>query len=88
MKGSISQRVARPLWSSPPRKTIHFVGFRGEEYWSAVRVWGLPDFFHHGYDLRMQRDVADYDTVVFANGCETRGPQWHSYPDIIEPDVL
>jgi hypothetical protein len=23
---------------------IHFVGFKGEEYWTAVKVWGLPDF--------------------------------------------
>lgn len=74
--------------SIPAAPATHFVGFRGEEYWSAVRVWGLPDFYHRGYDLRMRRDVAINDTVVFANGCEERGSQWHSYPDIVEPDVL
>jgi len=25
---------------------VHFVGFRGEEYRSAVRVFGLPDVIH------------------------------------------
>ncbi len=62
---------------------IHFVGFRGEEYWSAVSVWGKPDFYHRGYDNRMRREIADGDTVVFANGCEEMGPNWYSYPDVM-----
>lgn len=62
----------------------HFVGFRGEEYWSAVKVWGQPDFYHCGYDNRMGKVMAVGDLVVFANGCEAKGPQFYSYPDIIE----
>jgi len=27
-------------------RAIHFVGFRGDEYSSAIRIWGVPDFFH------------------------------------------
>ena len=65
------------------KKAIHFVGFRGEEYWSAVKVWGLPDFYHRGYDNRMRREVWNGDLIVFANACEKRGRQWHSYPDIL-----
>ena len=63
---------------------IHFVGFRGEEYWAAVKVWGKPDFFHRGFDYRMNREI-DFskDTVVFAKGCEQKGQQRYSYPDII-----
>jgi len=38
-----------------------------------------------GYDNRMRREVAGGDLIVFANGYESRGPQWHSYPDIVEP---
>lgn len=49
-----------------PRPCLHFVGFRGEEYWSAVRVWGLPDFYHRGWDTRARREIADGDTVIFA----------------------
>lgn len=65
---------------------IHFVGFRGEEYWSAVKIWGKPDFFHLGYDNRMKRLVDNGDLIVFANGYEARGPQFYSYPDIVEPE--
>lgn len=63
---------------------IHFVGFRGEEYWSAVSVWGKPDFYHRGYDNRMRREIGADDVIVFANGYEDDGPKWHSYPDIVE----
>ena len=51
---------------------IHFVGFRGNEYAIAVRVWGRPDFYHHDHDPRLWGDVAPGDTVVFANGFEDR----------------
>lgn len=51
---------------------VHFVGFRGEEYWSARRVWGRPDFFHRHWDERVMGDVVEgVDTVVFAKGDET-----------------
>lgn len=46
---------------------VHFVGFRGEEYWSAVRVFGLPDVYHRVWDQRAQQEIAPgCDTVVFA----------------------
>ena len=66
------------------RKCIHFIGFRGEEYWSAVKVWGKPDFYHRGFDLRMWRDIADGDKLIFANGWETKGPTERTFPDIEE----
>lgn len=47
---------------------IHFVGFRDDRYWNAVRVWGKPDFYHRGWDTRAKREIADCDTVVFAKG--------------------
>ena len=31
------------------RPALHFIGFRGNEYVSARRVWGPPDFFHVGW---------------------------------------
>lgn len=51
---------------------IHFVGFRGDEYLSAIRVWGKPGFIHMANDMRMRREVCDGDTVVYARGCEAR----------------
>jgi hypothetical protein len=50
------------------RRCSHFVGFRGDEYASAVRAFGLPDFIHVVWDARAQREIADGDLVVFARG--------------------
>ena len=50
------------------RPCVFFVGFRGDEFWSAVRVWGRPDFVCRGWDRRAQREVAENDVVVFARG--------------------
>lgn len=44
---------------------VHFVGFRGDEFHRAVKVWGHPDFIHRGHDHRMYGDVDDGDTIVF-----------------------
>lgn len=50
---------------------VHFVGFRKDsEFWSAVGVWGHPDFFHRHWDKRVSGDVASGDTVVFARGTD------------------
>ena len=48
---------------------VHFVGFRtGQEYWSAVRVWGKPDFIHMTHDHRMYGDVdMQQDTIIFGS---------------------
>lgn len=64
---------------------IHFVGFRGDEYASAVRVWGKPGFIHMGNDTRMRREMAPGDTVVFANGCEAR-PADRNFSDLKPQD--
>jgi hypothetical protein len=58
------------------RPAVHFVGFSGEEFHSATRVWGPPDFIHRGWDERAQREIADVDTVVF-------GP--NASPDFVNP---
>jgi hypothetical protein len=64
---------------------FHFVGFRGEEYWSAVKVWGLPDFYHRVWDMRAQREIADHDTVVFAK-YDPDKPSRFNYDDSNEDD--
>jgi len=47
------------------QRCVHFVGFRGEEFWSAVKVWGQPDFIHKVFDDRVFTEVGDTDVVVF-----------------------
>lgn len=45
---------------------VHFVGFRGEEFWSAVKVWGRPTFIHRFWDVRAWQEAQSEDVVVFA----------------------
>lgn len=66
------------------RPALHFVAFRGEEYWSAVKVWGRPDFIHRRWDLRARREIADEDTLVFAKGTDTDPPAVKSGDDLRE----
>lgn len=63
---------------------LHFVGFRGDEYHRAIRIFGRPDFIHIGWDLRAQRKIAEGDVVVFAKGDEHQVPATRSFADIIE----
>lgn len=58
------------------RSRIHFIGMRGEEYHSAVKIWGLPDFYHLHHDKRIYGDVNENDILV-------HGPK--SCPDFIQP---
>lgn len=72
---------------SAPRPALHFVGFRGDEYVRAQRVFGRPDFIHIGWDLRAQREIAPGDVVVFARRPADQVPQARSFPDIVERDA-
>jgi hypothetical protein len=52
---------------------LHFVGFRGDEYVSAVKVFGKPDFYHKVFDGRSQEDFdPEIDTMVFAKSSEDK----------------
>lgn len=62
---------------------VHFVGFRDERYWSAVRVFGKPDFIHRAWDRRSQREIGPDDLIVFAVGDE-RQPFARNTDDIDE----
>ncbi|MGQ3671805.1 hypothetical protein ACT6QG_05350 [Xanthobacter sp. TB0136] len=61
---------------------VHFVGFRGEEYRSAVKVWGLPDFIHRWWDRRARREIAAHDTVIFAQGDWWQEPRRFNAQDL------
>jgi len=45
-------------------QTLHFVGFRGDQYNSAVRVFGRPDFIHRIWDKRAWAESRDETAVV------------------------
>lgn len=66
------------------RPAVHFVGFRDDRYTAAVRVWGQPDFIHRGWDRRAQREIADIDTIVFADGPHDQQQRTKSFDDIRE----
>lgn len=65
-------------------RAVHFVGFRGDEYHRARRVFGTPDFIHIGWDCRARREIADGDTIVFARGPHDQEPAARNFDDIIE----
>ena len=56
--------------------SVHFVGFRGDEYLRAVRIWGKPNFIHRVWDVRARAEVASGDLVVFA-----RPKDWENLSD-------
>lgn len=68
-------------------RVVHFIGFRGEEYHSAVKVFGKPHMIHMGWDKRALRDIGEEDLVVFARGTEHDEPRARNYPDIFEDGV-
>ena len=57
------------------RPALHFVGFRDDRYWNAVRVFGPPDFIHPAWDVYAANDVAPGDIVLFAEGAADRAPR-------------
>lgn len=63
---------------------LHFVGFRGDEFWSAVRIWGRPGFIHPKWDQRARREIAPGDIVIFATGDEHQRVSLHNATDYIE----
>ena len=66
------------------RRCVHFVWFRGDEYWSAIRVWGPPEYVHIGWDKRAWRDVHPDDIVIFARGAADQQPRERTFNDINE----
>ena len=61
---------------------IHFIGFRkNEEYWSAVKVWGKPDFVHMIHDKRLYGDVCETDTLVLGSKASPKPHPKYSWQD-------
>lgn len=49
---------------------LHFVGFKDDRYWNAVRTFGKPDFVHRRWDYRAYCEICEGDVAVFAEGSE------------------
>lgn len=69
------------------RPCTHFVGFKDpryakdERFHRAVKVFGWPDFYHRGWDMRARREIMQGDTIIFAKGDWTQEPRQQSYDD-------
>ena len=48
-----------------PTRAVHYVGFRGDEYVRAHRIWGGPVIIHKDYYDRVFTEVGDDDVVIF-----------------------
>ena len=46
-------------------RCIHYVGFRGDEFVRAYRIWGGPVIIHRDYDDRVFTEVGENDVVIF-----------------------
>jgi hypothetical protein len=64
--------------------SVHFVGFRDDRYWNAVKVFGNPDFIHRWWDRRADREIGPNDLIVFATGEHDQPKSARNAPDIIE----
>ena len=61
---------------------VHFIGFRtDQEYWSAVKVWGKPDFIHQAHDKRAYGDIDKENDVVILGSKGRDDPHWRSWQD-------
>jgi hypothetical protein len=60
-----------------PMPCLHFVGFKDDRYWNAVKIFGRPDFYHRIWDVRARQEIVPGDVAVFANGDETM-PLYHN----------
>ena len=48
-------------------KIVHFIGFDGDGFSAAVKVWGRPDFIHKFFDKRSLGDI-DLECHATAKG--------------------
>lgn len=60
----------------PISPAVYFIGFRGEEYWSALRVWGKPDHIWPKAAFRVLGECAPDDVVIFGPAAFERPEKW------------
>ena len=48
-------------------RTVHYIGFRGDEYTRAYRLFGGPAMIHRVNDIRTQSEIdPDNDVAIYA----------------------
>ncbi len=65
---------------------IHYVGFRDDRYWNAYLIFGGPRVIHRWWDHRAKREIAEDDTVIFADGDWQQEPRRFNAPDLDETE--
>ncbi len=63
---------------------VHFIGFRGDEYVRAMRVWGRPDFVHEYATWSVLGDCAPGDTVIFGPHAWRIPKKWFRHTRALE----
>ncbi|MFZ3583691.1 hypothetical protein ACOI1H_16170 [Loktanella sp. DJP18] len=49
-------------------RTVHYIGFRGDEFTRAFQIYGGPVMIHRVNDARTQADIDDgVDIAIYAN---------------------
>lgn len=65
-------------------KCVHYIGFTGDEFIRARRLFGGPVFIHRKFDRRALRDIGPNDVVIFAVGDENQPIAKYNGEDIDE----
>lgn len=82
-----SLRLTHAAWMAATNGTpyqenaLHFVGFKNDRWWNALKTFGQPDFIHRFWDRRAVDEVMIGDVVVFAEGDETQPINPFAYDD-------
>jgi|ERR1035437_5077050 hypothetical protein len=81
-------QLTRDAWQNATQSTayaergvFHFVGFKDDRYWNAVKAFGKPDFIHRFWDRRAVDEVTEEDIVIFADGDETQDVRTFAFDD-------
>lgn len=74
MGPDMSWQPYAPTINNPPAEVhytkvcVHFIGLSKNEYWSAMRVWGTPDFVHPRATWSCLGEIDRIDTVILGRG--------------------
>lgn len=64
---------------------LHFIGFKDDRVWNALKVFGPPDFWHRNWDVRAMQEIAPGDVAIFATGNEMDEPKAQAHDDSAVP---
>ena len=69
---------------------VHFIGFRGDEYNRAKKIWGEPDFIHPVHDKRAYVEIDNKLILGLQQEVDIAIDKWvkdNSYLDLNFPVV-